>query len=71
MIYSDWAGLPIGSTVEADWAHRMIDFREFAVDEMRHFEFAGSGEGLHLRFVDGMILRSSGGGGAKPECAPK
>jgi hypothetical protein len=49
----------------------MIDFREFAVDEMRHFEFAGSGEGLHLRFVDGMILRSSGGGGAKPECAPK
>jgi hypothetical protein len=49
----------------------MIDFREFAGDVMRHFEFAGSGEGLHLRSVDGMIRRSSGGGGAKPEGATK
>jgi hypothetical protein len=49
----------------------MIDLHEFAGDVMRHFEFAGSGEGLHLRFVDGMIRRSSGSGGAKPEGATK
>ena len=63
--------LPIGSTLAHDRVRRMIDFREFAGDVIRHFEFAGSGEGLHLRFVDGMIRRSSGGGGAKPEGAAK
>lgn len=33
-------------------ARHMIDFREFAGAVMRPLEFSGSGEGLHLRFVE-------------------
>ena len=52
----------------------MIDFREFTGAVMRPLEFAGSGEDLHLRFIDGKapdLICQSFGGGAKPEGAAK
>ena len=55
-------------------ARRMIDFREFTGAVMRPLEFAGSGEDLHLRFIDGKapdLICQSFGGGAKPEGAAK
>ena len=55
-------------------ACRMIDFREFAGAVLRPVEFAGSGEDLHLRIIDGKardLICQSSRGGAKQEGAAK
>lgn len=55
-------------------ARRIIDFREFTGAVMSSFEFAGSGERLHLRFFDDEaldLIGYSSGGGAKQGGAPR